>query len=95
MNRFYRRPSSVPVAEESRVSSKVVGIVREESGAYVASTNTGEFDLDDDIVRIFDLGNWPILKGDFVHFLEDKRWVLQFDISLAGELKELKWGRGR
>lgn len=60
---------------------------------YIAAADAGEFDLDDDIVGVFEFGDGAVFELNFVDFLEDERWVLDsFLLALIEALMELRWG---
>lgn len=44
---------------------------------YIAAANTGEFDVDDHIVGVFEFGYWTVFILDLVNALEDEREVLK------------------
>jgi hypothetical protein len=71
-------------------------MVEDGRGTDIATADAGEFDLDDDIVSVFELGDGAVFELDFVDFLEDEGWVLEsFLLALKFELEalmELWWG---
>lgn len=54
---------------------------------YITAADSGVFDVDQDIVGVFQGGNWAVFEFDLVNALQDKGQILL--CLLAGEL-----GRG-
>jgi hypothetical protein len=66
--------AAVPVVDLRRVSGS--GVTGRYSGEYIAAADASLLDVDDHIVRIFDLGNGTIFVVDGVGLGKDERGVL-------------------